>query len=389
MTMNNQILIIDDDADYCQLISEVMSDEFNCVLAFTGKEGLDRFENTCDPILVIVDLNLPDMTGFDICTRLQEYRNERDFAVFMISGDEDLSIRLRSFELGADDFIAKPFELHELKSRISRTIEYVDRQKILKDVKREGLETRKMANIAMAQASQYSYVMNFFKSLNHCQNPQQIALLFYEAMTFFKLHASIKLTLKDEHYFDSNLGDISPIEKSIYDVLMDHGRIYEFGKRTIINGRNVAFLIKNFPQDEHEAGQARDFLAALIEGIEAKVDELEVQNAIVEATKHLGSAIAAINDNLTKHNIAVNEVMSGMIVEISSSYHQLDLTDDQESFFTNMVEKGSQKMQSAENLLKSIQYELKEIHTKMESINTISQKQGDSGIDPTDTIDLF
>ncbi len=389
MTIHNQILVIDDDSDYCQLISEVLSPDFDCVLTYTGKEGLDRFESDCDPILVIVDLNLPDMSGFDVCAKLQALKDERDFAIFIISGDENVSSRLKSFELGADDFIAKPFELSELNSRIARTIEYVGQQKNLKKLKEADVETRKMANIAMAQASQYSYVMNFFKSLNHCQSPEKIALLFYEAMNFFQLSATIKLMFKDVHYFDSNLSDISPIEKSIYDVLENHGRIYEFGKRILINGRNVSFLIKNFPQDEHAAGQARDFLAALVEGIESKIDELEVKSAILDATIDLGDAIATINDNLTKHNITVNQVMTGMIADISSSYHQLDLTDDQEVYFTNMVEKGSRQMQSAEDLLKAIQSELKNIHLKMEAINAMSASQSDDGVDSTDTIDLF
>ncbi|NVK39840.1 MAG: hypothetical protein HWE39_01235 [Oceanospirillaceae bacterium] len=109
-----------------------------------------------------------------------------------------------------------------------------------------------------------------------------------------------------------------------------------------------------------------------MEGIESKVDELEVKNAIIDATHNLGGAISEISNSLAEHNIVVNEVMSGMIVEISASYHKLDLTDEQETYFTNMVEKGSEKMQTAENLLKSIQQKLKEIHNQMESINTIS-----------------
>lgn len=386
MSVYNQLLVIDDDPDYCQLIKEVLAPDFDCVLAHTGKDGLAQFTKHCDPVLVIVDLNLPDMSGFEVCETLSEFKDERSFALFVISGDDTVNSRLRTFESGADDFIAKPFEMAELKSKISRVIDYVKKQIHLKQ---EGDETRKMANIAMAQASQYSYVMNFFKSLNHCQTPEHIASLFYEAMAFFELASTIKIRFKGVHYFDKNMGDISPIETSIYELLKDQGRIHEFGKRILINGRNVAFLIKNFPDDEHAAGQARDFLAALVEGIESKIDELEVKATIVEATVDLGQAINTINQNLTTHNIAINEVMGDMITDISSSYHRLALTDEQETYFTNMVETGSEKMHKAEGTLKGVQAQLQDILSKMESIEAISTHQNNQGGSATDTVDLF
>lgn len=386
MSLYNQLLVIDDDPDYCNLIKEVMAPEFQCILANTGQDGLEQFEHHCDPVLVIVDLNLPDMSGFDICQALQQFKDSRDFAIFVISGDDSVNSRLKSFENGAHDFIAKPFEMQELKSKISRVIEYVQQHIHLK---KEGDETRKMANIAMAQASQYSYVMNFFKSLNHCQTSQDIAKLFYEAMSFFQLISTIKITFKGLHYFDSDMGDVSPIEKSIYELLQDRGRIHEFGKRILINGRNVAFLIKNFPDDEHAAGQARDFLAALVEGIESKIDELEVTAALVGATTDLANAIGNINHNLTAHSIAINSVMNDMIADISSSYHKLELTDEQETYFTNMVEKGTQQMNVAEDLLKGLQGELGQILLKMETISAMSHKDNDQGRSATDTVDLF
>ncbi len=386
MIKKNQILVIDDDPDYCSLVAEVLAPEFDCVLAYSGEEGLQKFEKDCDPILVIVDLNLPDMSGFEICEQLQKLKNQREFAIFIISGDDESKSKMRAFDIGADDYIAKPFELNELYSRIKRSIAYVDNQASLK---KEGDSTRQMANIAMAQASQYSYVMNFFKSLNTCQDPKQVARLFYEAMAFFKLSASIKIEFQGEMYFDSNMGDVSPIEKSIYDLLKDHGRIYEFGKRLIINGRNVAFLIKNFPQDEHAAGQARDFLAALVEGIESKIDELKVKGAVVEATVELNQAVANISEGLNAHNIAINSVMGDMIADISSSYHKLELTDMQEEYFTDMVAKGSVQMSGAECILNTVQEELRMILRKMESIKDMSKVAEDTQIESSDSIDLF
>lgn len=386
MGIKQQVLVIDDDPDYCQLMTEVLSEKFDCLVAFSGKEGLLKFKDDVDPILVIVDLNLPDVSGFDVCMELKALKSTREFAIFVISGDEDSSSRIRAFEVGADDYIAKPFELNELSSRIDRSIEFVEGQSKLKQ---EGNATREMANIAMAQASQYSYVMNFFKSLNTCHNIDQVAKLFFDAMDYFSLSATIKIHLNSVVFLNSDLGDVSPIEKSIYELLENHGRIYEFGKRMLINGRNVSFLVKNFPDDDISAGQARDFLAALVEGLESKIDDLILKSSIMEVASGLTEAIETINQNLNKHNIIMNNIMSDMVTDISTSYHKLDLNDEQEVYFTDMVEKGSGRLNSADELLSEIQVSFSSLLVKMKNIEEMSKPSDDGQVESADNLDLF
>lgn len=386
MGIKQQVLVIDDDPDYCQLMTEVLSEKFDCLVAFSGKEGLLKFKDDVDPILVIVDLNLPDVSGFDVCMELKALKSTREFAIFVISGDEDSSSRIRAFEVGADDYIAKPFELNELSSRIDRSIEFVEGQSKLKQ---EGNATREMANIAMAQASQYSYVMNFFKSLNTCHNIDQVAKLFFDAMDYFSLSATIKIHFNSVVFLNSDLGDVSPIEKSIYELLENHGRIYEFGKRMLINGRNVSFLVKNFPDDDISAGQARDFLAALVEGLESKIDDLILKSSIMEVASGLTEAIETINQNLNKHNIIMNNIMSDMVTDISTSYHKLDLNDEQEVYFTDMVEKGSGRLNSADDLLSEIQVSFSSLLVKMKNIEEMSKPSDDGQVESADNLDLF
>lgn len=386
MGIKQQVLVIDDDPDYCQLMTEVLSEKFDCSVAFSGKEGLLKFKDDVDPILVIVDLNLPDVSGFDVCMELKALKSTREFAIFVISGDEDSSSRIRAFEVGADDYIAKPFELNELSSRIDRSIDFVEGQSKLKQ---EGNATREMANIAMAQASQYSYVMNFFKSLNTCHNIDQVAKLFFDAMDYFSLSATIKIHLNSVVFLNSDLGDVSPIEKSIYELLENHGRIYEFGKRMLINGRNVSFLVKNFPDDDISAGQARDFLAALVEGLESKIDDLILKSSIMEVASGLTEAIETINQNLNKHNIIMNNIMSDMVTDISTSYHKLDLNDEQEVYFTDMVEKGSGRLNSADDLLSEIQVSFSSLLVKMKNIEEMSKPSDDGQVESADNLDLF
>lgn len=381
-----QILIIDDDQDYCAMVSEVLGDDFICFSGNTGKAGLDRFFNECKPTVVLVDLNLPDMDGFEICQALREPHVDHLFSIFVVSGDESVSSKIHAFDAGADDYISKPFELKELVSRINRSVHYIEAQQTIKS---DGESTKEFANVAMAQASQYSYVMNFFKALNHCEHYMQVVNLFFEAMSFFKLQASILIKTDKQEYFSCNLSDLSPIEKNIYELLGSKGRLYEFGSRLMVNGESVSFLIKNLPSDEQEAGQARDFLAALIEGMEAKLKDLEIKSGFVSAVEELNLAIVHIKEGIVGQNTVITGVMLDMLTEMSASYHSLDLSEEQEAFFTHLIEQGAKKMNNAQGVLNTIQEDLEGLKDKMMVVQkaSISVENNDANI--CEDVELF
>lgn len=380
-----QVLIIDDDPDYCSLVEELLSGEYECISALSGQQGIDKFGNECQPLLVLVDLKLPDFSCFKVCQKLKEVGKERDFAIIVVSGDNELQTKLRAFEVGAEDFIAKPFELKELFSRVKRTVEFVHQRSRLK---KEGDDNKNLANSAMALASQYSVVMNFFKSLNQCYSHQQIADQFFNSMNFFGFKSSIMIHVEDVEFYGPSLSDLSPIEKNIYDLLSERGRLYEFGSRLMVNGKNVSFLVKNMPLDETELGQARDFLAALIEGIETKLRDIQLKSGVIYAVGELNQTISKIKIGMHEHNAVVSTAMTDMLTKISSSYHFLGLTEEQELFFTDLVENGTKNMLGAEKLLFNVQEELESLKNKMEvmDIETVIEEQDNNA---GDDVELF
>ena len=378
-----KILIIDDEEQLCQLVREFLNDEFECLAAHSGGEGIDLVAKE-QPVLVLVDVNLPDIDGFTVAQKLKELREKCYFAIFMISGDDTVDTTIKAFDAGADDFISKPFQLKELALRIRRSIEYVEGRS---DLEAENRNTLSMANVAMAQASQYSAVMNFFKALNKCRDPQSIARVFHDAMSFFGLKASITMHLNDQLYFDHDLNDVSPIEKNIFEVLQTAGRIYQFGKRMMINGNNVSFLIKNVPDDETQAGEARDFLAVMVEGLESKLKDLEVQQGVLGAVQELNGTINDIKEGIQQHNQVLSTVLNGMLTNISSSYDALNMTEEQESFFSSLVENSGAQLSGAENLLLNLLSSLEEIKQGMEQIQYVPVEEPEES--DGDDIELF
>ncbi|MGI9859760.1 response regulator transcription factor [Moorella naiadis] len=109
------ILIIEDEAKIAQMIQQHLTrEQFTAVVAADGKAGLEaaRQEN---PDLIILDLMLPGLSGLDVC---REIRKESQVPIIMLTARSEEIDKLLGLELGADDYITKPFSLAELVARI-------------------------------------------------------------------------------------------------------------------------------------------------------------------------------------------------------------------------------------------------------------------------------
>lgn len=116
-----KLLIIDDDAHLAESLAEVLElDGFECFQAGTAKDGIDMAKKQ-QPKVVIMDIQLPDSSGFQICQELRKCF--RDAILIMMTG-RFLSAeeKTQGFQLGADEYLTKPFDLQELSVRIRQLL---------------------------------------------------------------------------------------------------------------------------------------------------------------------------------------------------------------------------------------------------------------------------
>jgi DNA-binding response OmpR family regulator len=113
--LNANILILEDDPDIARLICGSLAEYgFRCEHVGTGRALLDRAQRAT-PDLCVIDLGLPDMDGMQVVRELQE---GNPCAVLILTGRNDVTDRVLGLELGADDYIVKPFEPRELVARV-------------------------------------------------------------------------------------------------------------------------------------------------------------------------------------------------------------------------------------------------------------------------------
>ncbi len=113
--MSATILIVDDDQTLTEMLTKVFAPlGYDLLTAYNGKEGLkSAYQN--HPDLIILDIMMPEMDGFEMCKRL---RKMSDVPILMLTAKTSEMDVVKGLELGADDYVKKPFNVRELRSRI-------------------------------------------------------------------------------------------------------------------------------------------------------------------------------------------------------------------------------------------------------------------------------
>jgi len=123
--MEKQILVIEDEPQLARLVEMHLEDAgYRIESAFTGSDGLARASRTQFD-LIVLDLMLPDMDGLDVC---RELRTRRDYTpILMLTARSSELDRVLGLELGADDYLTKPFNVRELVARVKAIFRRVER----------------------------------------------------------------------------------------------------------------------------------------------------------------------------------------------------------------------------------------------------------------------
>jgi len=122
MPEKKRILIVDDEKQLVSLVSLHMDmSGYEVLSAADGKKALGIIEKEI-PDLVILDLMLPEMDGWEVCKRLRAEPKTKDIPVIMLTARSGTDDKLKGFECGADDYMTKPFSPRELAARVKRVL---------------------------------------------------------------------------------------------------------------------------------------------------------------------------------------------------------------------------------------------------------------------------
>ena len=166
--MDNKILIVDDERNIVELIRLYLEREgYGTICAYDGEEALKLFKEH-SPEMVILDIMLPKMDGWQVC---KEIRKSSDTPIIMLTAKSDTFDKILGLELGADDYMTKPFEAKELVARVKAVLRRTEAQEqsIEKEVSFQNLSIN---------------ISNYELKINNNQvdaPPKEIELLYFLA----------------------------------------------------------------------------------------------------------------------------------------------------------------------------------------------------------------
>jgi DNA-binding response OmpR family regulator len=120
--MKKKILIIDDELSIRMLLENFLKKTYNVVTKNDGMEGLSWLEEGNIPDLIVADIQMPNLDGYEFVKNVRASGYFRDIPLIMLSGIESSTEKIKCLKLGADDYIVKPFNPEELAIRIELLI---------------------------------------------------------------------------------------------------------------------------------------------------------------------------------------------------------------------------------------------------------------------------
>jgi DNA-binding response OmpR family regulator len=120
--MNDLIAVVDDEPDIVELVSINLKKASFRVTEFSDAESFLRSLNTATPDLLILDLMLPDMDGFEVCRALRTQERYAHIPIIMLTARVEETDRVLGLEIGADDYVTKPFSPRELVARVKAVL---------------------------------------------------------------------------------------------------------------------------------------------------------------------------------------------------------------------------------------------------------------------------
>ncbi len=161
------LLVVEDDLDLATLLEYNLSRAgYNCYLSGSAEEALVQLSRKSFD-LVLLDIMLPGMDGFELCRQIRQHQLYKDLPIIMVTAKGDEIDRILGFELGVDDYVIKPFSTRELNLRIRAVLKRDRRHggKMQEILKTGGLEVDLSRHIVMLDGKELVLTLMEFKLL--------------------------------------------------------------------------------------------------------------------------------------------------------------------------------------------------------------------------------
>ncbi len=164
MTYKAKILVVDDDVDTVELlVKRLRAEGYDTSGAYDGEQALQAVRQY-EPDLIILDIKMPGIDGYEVCRRLKGSEETKVIPIIMLTVKSKVPDKVRGLDIGADDYIPKPFDYRELSRRVrywsTVKMEVEERVKQIKRLEQELIKSERLVAIGQTVASIAHYIKN-------------------------------------------------------------------------------------------------------------------------------------------------------------------------------------------------------------------------------------
>lgn len=338
------VLIVDDSQIITESLRQALKSHFEVEAVDSGEACLERLSGAeRTPDLILLDIDMGGIDGFETCQRL---RQSYDMPVIFVSSYDDLPERIKAFDSGGDDFVVKPFAPEEVLRKARRIVQHYSVKKSLA-AEKESLSSLAMG--LMQNIGDTGVLLNFMRSSLSVTDYHELATRLLDATASYGVRCHVQVRNANESFTLTPAGNASPLEESVLEKSAMMGRIFQFGRRLVVNYPSVSVLIIDLPTDEAEAGKLRDNIAILGETSEAIAETIGMRKesahraeALQAAVSETADAVETLRELYRKQQSDAFIRLHTMIDNVEKSYVNLGLSDRQEARVSNIVREGAE-----------------------------------------------
>lgn len=343
-----KLMLVDDHQSNRLVLSAILEDDYELCEAHNGTQCLEQVESA-QPDLILLDVDMPDIKGYDVCRALKMNPATAMIPVIFVSAMDLPEQRLEGFEAGGDEYVVKPVDVDVLRQKISATLDvrasYGRLQQQARDAMNVALE-------AMTASSEMGVLIQFMKQSNACRDFAELADATVASLQQLGLATCMMITDAGKaDYFGCN---VQSLEARAMTKCQHVGRICDFGSRSVFSDDMVVILIKNMPLDEPARyGRIKDNVAVLLSMVSTRIRSIQMEMELNGRRSDIIRALITIaeeklmlvHDRIISHEKKVEQIMQDLISRLEEKMLFLGLEEDQEIALRQLASDASADIQ--------------------------------------------
>jgi len=368
-----KLLIVEDDVT-SQLMLKSMLEKYTLTVVDSGEAGIEAAEDT--PDLVILDINLPGIDGYETCRHLRSMEQTRTTPIIFLSSYTDLEDRLQAYGAGGNDYISKPFDVTELHTKIELYCKSVEKQQ---QTAQDLTTSRNLLMGLQTSTAKIQSISRFIQATLFCHDIDMLFQHFFKTAREIGVGCVLQIHTAEGIETCSSDGTIGTLEHEILKMSSSMDRIHSFGQdRAIFRWGHATLLTRT-------VGDMIDTIALFMDALEAGIKSVESESKLLAQVETLGLQNSLVRDRVTD----LFQLMNADLKDAILSLGLVSLDQDEEDRLHDLVDNFSQRIDTELKTLGDNSHIMEKLITELRTPPPELQALMETASDEGDGIDLF